>query len=441
MTTGKKVGLLFAALLVLVIAAIVVSSALAPEGRLVQAEPVARRDLVQIVTASGEITPINYVNVGAEQMGRITEILVQEGQTVERGQLLARLEAVQPRADVDAQQAGLQQLQSDLRASDAAIAASEAGQRAQEASLARAQAELERARVLYERAGQLIEDGLIARDEYDRRRADFRAAEAMVAEAEANLHRLDVEREELRARREGADRRIAQAQAQLRRVQDVLRRHSYLSPIDGVVTNLPVKVGETVVPGIQNSEASLLMTIADISTITAEVLVDETDVVSVRLNQTAQISVDALPDDRFTAHVTEIGNTAILRSTGLSASQSTGPTQEARDFEVTAALDDPPDSLRPGMSCTARITTAERSNALSIPIQALTLRAVDGADVEGVFVIEEGKALFRAVETGVTGGAFLEVVSGLEEGETIITGSYEALRTLESETLVRTEAP
>jgi len=442
MTARSKLLLVGGLLLAVAAALYLGSGALEPEGVRVQTETVGRRPLVQVVTASGEITPVNYVNVGAEQMGRITEILVAEGDTVRRGQLLARLEAVQPRADVDAQQASLEQLRSDLRAAGAAIEAGEAAEAALAASLKRTQAEQERADLLYDRASKLLEDGLIARDEYDRRRADARTAEAYVAEAQANIVRLQAERQELLARQDGAQRRIEQAEAQLRRVRDVLRRHSYLSPIDGVVTNLPVKTGETVVPGIQNSPASLLMTIADLSVITAEALVDETDVVHVELAQPAEISIDALPDAAFSGRVTEIGNTAILRSSGLSASQSTSASQEARDFETTVALDDPADTLRPGMSCTVRITTATRDRALTIPIQALAVRNVDDQDREGVFVVSTDRvARFVPVQTGISGGGALEVTAGLDEGDEIVIGGYEALRALTSETFVRVETP
>jgi HlyD family secretion protein len=219
----------------------------------------------------------------------------------------------------------------------------------------------------------------------------------------------------------------------------VLRKYSTISPIDGVVTDLPVKVGETVVPGIQNSPASLIMTIADMSVITAEALVAETDIVNVKLDQIAEVTIDALPDERFAGKVTEIGNTAVLRNTGLAASQSEKVTQEARDFEVTVALENPPESLRPGMSCTVRITTAVRDNALAIPIQALTVREIDGKEVEGVFVIEGAVANYRPVETGVSGAGSIEVVSGLNDGAQIVTGSYQVLRSLTSGATVRVE--
>ena len=181
------------------------------------------------------------------------------------------------------------------------------------------------------------------------------------------------------------------------------------------------------------------MTIADMSVITAEVLVAETDIVNVKLGQTAEVTIDALPDQRFTGKVTEIGNTAILRTSGLAASQSAAVTQEARDFEVTVALENPPETLRPGMSCTARITTAIRDNALTIPIQALTVREVDGKDADGVFVIDAGVAGYRSVETGISGGGSIEVKSGLNEGERIVTGGYQVIRSLQSGTAVKEE--
>ncbi|MCP5116704.1 MAG: efflux RND transporter periplasmic adaptor subunit, partial [bacterium] len=170
------------------------------------------------------------------------------------------------------------------------------------------------------------------------------------------------------------EKRVTLSEANLKRADDVLRRTYAVSPIDGVVTNLPVRVGETVVPGIQNSPASLIMTIADMSLITAEVKVDETDIVSVQLDQEVGITIDAIPNETFEGRVIEIGNTAILRSTGLAASQSAISSQEAKDFKVVIALTNPPDSIRPGLSCTSKVTTAVRNKALTIPIQALTVR-------------------------------------------------------------------
>lgn len=439
MSVRSKSLWVVAALVALALTGFAVLGNLKDPGVAVQTGTVSRQRIVQVVVASGEITPNNYINIGADQMGRITDLFVQEGDPVERRQLLAKLESIQPAADVDAQQAALELVRADMRAAGAALEASDATERAQEAAIERARAEVERSKLLAERAEKLIGEGLIARDEYDRRRADFRAAEAALAEAEANLERLKAQRLELSAKFESAERRIAQSDAQLRRARDVLRKYSTVSPIDGVVTNLPVKVGETVVPGIQNSPASLIMTIADMSVITAKALVAETDIVNVKLGQTAEITIDALPDQRFAGLVTEIGNTAVLRGSGLAASQSTAVTQEARDFEVTVALENPPESLRPGMSCTARITTAVRDNALTIPIQALTVREVEGKESEGVFVLEGNVANYRPVETGVSGGGAIEVTGGLSEGDRIVTGGYQVLRSLQSGTVVKVE--
>ena len=188
------------------------------------------------------------------------------------------------------------------------------------------------------------------------------------------LEQLKSQRAQTIAQITSSQRRIAQAQAGLTRVGGHAREARRRIALDGVVTNLPVRVGETVVPGIQNSAASTIMTIADMSLITAEVKVDETDIVNVKLGQTADVTIDAIPNKTFKGHVIEIGNTAILRSTGVAASQSAISSQEAKDFKVVVALDNPPDEIRPGLSCTAKITTATRQNVLTIPIQALTVR-------------------------------------------------------------------
>jgi HlyD family secretion protein len=205
------------------------------------------------------------------------------------------------------------------------------------------------------------------------------------------------------------------------------------------------------------------MTIADMSLITAEVKVDETDIVNIKMNQVADVTIDAMPNKVFKGHVTEIGNTAIVRSTGLAASQSNVSSQEAKDFRVVVALDNPPDNIRPGLSCTAKITTATRQRALTIPIQALTIRqkgdlepetkkvvvqqvkldpAAEKArkeEIQGVFVIAGNKAEFRKVETGITGATDIEVLSGLKETDEIITGSYQVIRTIRNQAQVKVD--
>jgi len=460
MTTGKKV-LIAGALAAVALAGFFGVRWYLNRGVVeVQAGRVVRQDLAQVVTASGEIKPRNYINIGANNMGRITEILVEEGDRVKKGQMLAKLETVQPAAELDAQKAALELMRAEMRAAEAAVISSDANIKTQAAALRRAQAELERARINFDRASQLLEDRLIARQEYDQRKADLETARASVEENKARLEQFKAQRRQFAAQFESAQRRVEQQEAQLRRVADVLRKHYSISPIDGIVTNLPVRAGETVVPGIQNSPASLIMTIADMSLITAEVRVDETDIVYVRLGQPAEVSVDALPDEALSGSVIEIGNTALLRGTGLAASQSEVASQEAKDFKVVVALDDPPGTIRPGMSCTARITTATRENVLTIPIQALTVRVPSeledsqessGAlaaaepegreEIEGVFVLDDGRANFVPVETGITGASHLEVLGGLQGAETIVTGNYRVLRTLRAGAKVRIEEP
>jgi HlyD family secretion protein len=429
----------------------------------VQTGRVVRQDLVSVVTASGEIKPRNYINIGANAMGRITEILVREGDHVRKGQLLARLESVQAAADVQAQKAALSSAEAEASAAEAGVRAADENLRTAAASVDRAQAELERASLNFKRAEQLYREKLIARQEFDQQRAEFESMDAALREAKARLEQGKAQRGQTAAQLSASQKRVAQLRAIVTRASDILEKHLAVSPLEGVVTNLPVRVGETVVPGIQNSQASLIMTIADMSLITAEVKVDETDIVSVKLGQEGDITIDAIPNRTFKGHVIEIGNTAILRSTGLAASQSAISSQEAKDFKVVIALDAPPEEIRPGLSCTSKITTATRQKVLTIPMQALTIRqkgdleprpkkGVQAAakpdpvkekerkeEVQGVFVIGVDKAVFHKVETGITGATDIEVLSGLKEGDEIITGSYKVIRTLANDARVKVD--
>jgi HlyD family secretion protein len=431
----------------------------------VQTGRVVRQDLASIVTASGEIKPRNYINIGANAQGQLTQILVKEGERVRKGQLLARIENVQPEADVTAQRASLASAEADSSASEAALKAADENLRTLQAIIDRTKADLERAQVEHKRGQELLKDQLIAQQDFDARKAAYDSAQASVRESQMRLVQARAQREQAAAQLAATQKRVAQVRAMLARFNDVLKKHDSYAPLDGVVTNLPVRVGETVVPGIQNSPAATIMTIADMSLITAEVKVDETDIVNVKLNQTADITIDAIPNKTFKGHVIEIGNTAILRSTGLAASQSAISSQEAKDFKVVITLDNPPDEIRPGLSCTSKVTTATRQKALTIPIQALTVRqkgqlepkpksgntaqaaaksdpAVEKArkeEIQGVFVISGGKAAFKKVETGITGATDIEVVKGVNEGEEIVTGSYQVIRTLNNEAQVKVD--
>lgn len=413
----------------------------------VQTGKAQKQNLASVVSASGEIKPKTYVNIGANAFGKIVKLHVKEGDRVKKGQLLAQLENVQSAAEVNATRASLAASETDSVAADAAM-------KTAMADLNRARSDEARAKLDWERAQGLYRDQLIAKQEYDARKATWEAADAGVAQAQARVAQS-------RAQKDSSDKRITQNSANLTRVSDVLRKTTYEAPFDGVITNLPVREGETVVIGIQNSPGSTLMTIADMSVITSEVKVDETDIVNVQLGQSADVTIDAIPRKVFHGKVTEIGNNAIVRSTGVATSQQSSTSQEAKDFKVVVTLQDPPPDLRPGLSSTAKITTATRSSVLSIPIQALTIRSradlenkssekgsVKAAsapsdpskqkeEVQGVFVIRAKKAEFVPVETGIAGTTDIEITQGLQEGDEVITGSYKVLRTLKPGTSVK----
>lgn len=410
----------------------------------VQTGKLQRQDLATVVSASGEIKPKTYVNIGANAYGKITHLYVKEGDRVKKGQLVAQLENVQSAADVTANQASVQAAETDALAADAAL-------RTSQADMVRAQADYDRNKLDWDRAQSLYKDGLIAKSDFDSRKNAWATADSGLVQAQARVAQA-------KAQQDSAAKHVAQGQANLTRVNDVLQKTTYNAPYDGIVTNLPVREGESVVVGIQNALGSILMTIADMSVITAEVKVDETDIVNVHLGQSAEVTIDAIPKKIFHGTVSEIGDNAIVRSSGVSTSQSATASEEAKDFKVVVTLSDPPNDLRPGLSTTAKITTAIRTNALALPIQALTLRTKDqyeqqnnppgsvhaaapaaqdaaskskkGDDVQGVFVIHNKKAMFVPVTTGITGTTDIEVLDGLKEGDEVITGSYKVLRSL-----------
>jgi HlyD family secretion protein len=406
----------------------------------VQTGKVYKQDISSQVTASGQIKPKTLVNVGANAMGRIVRLYVKEGDTVKKGQVLAQLENVQSSADVAMTRATLESSLTDAVAAQAALNTAQAQFKSSAADLSRAKLE-------YERAESLYKDNLIAKADYDTKKAAYEVADA--------VHSQDGSRiAQSKAQLDSANGRIGQARASLTRVNDVLSKTTYTAPFNGTVTNLPVHEGETVVMGIQNSPGSTLMTVADMSIITAEVQVDETDIVNVKLDQPVEVTIDAIPNQTFKGKVSEIGDNAIIRSTGVSTSQSLSGGQEAKDFKVVITLTNPPPNLRPGLSATAKITTGLAHDAVTIPIQALTMRdkndldaqkkpvkpvdktapaapvKKENADLQGVFVVKNKKAEFHEVVTGLTGSTEIQVKSGLEPGDEIITGSYKVLKTL-----------
>jgi len=421
----------------------------------VQTAKVAKVDsLVSQVTASGEVKPFTYTNITAQGFGRITDILVKEGDHIKKGDKLLLQDNVQASADVQAQDAAINSTESGIQAADASY-------RATEADLVTQQANLEKAKLDYDRGVGLYKDGLIAKQDFDQRKTAYDAAVATVDAARARMLAQKAQLDEVRSQ-------LAQGKAQLVHTRDILSKTTYISPINGIVSYLPVRMGEYVVPGIQNATGSFLMTLSDMSTVTSEVKVDETDIVNVKIGQDADVTIDAVPGKVFKGKVTEIGSQAVLRTSGLATTQTTTSNQEAKDFKVVVTLENPPDNLRPGLSTTAKIKTAERKNVVAVPIQALAVRSrkdleeaaknakKDGNvtlaapppaaagdpkkdEVQGVFVVNGKKALFRPVETGISGVTDIEVTKGLQPGDEIVVGSYKALRTLKPEASIKVD--
>jgi HlyD family secretion protein len=412
-----------------------------------------KQDLSTVVSGTGQIKAKYYVNLGATAMGRITHLYVKEGETVKKGETVATIEHVQQEASVEGQQAAIAAAKTD-------IASYVAAEKTAEANVDHAKADLEQKKLDWDRAQALYKAGIMAKQDYDAKKAAYDLDVASVAQSVAQLNQS-------KAQTDSARGHLGTAIATLRGQQNMLELTSAIAPFDGIVTNEPLREGETVVEGIQNTEGSTIMTIADMSTVTAEVKVDETDIVNIQMGQPADVTVDAIPGKVFKGHVTLVGDQALLRSTGQATSTSTTGTEEAKDFKVVVTLDTVSNELRPGLSTTAKITTAHKPNVLSLPIQALTMHNPDddkpkasgsvqaastnapkSTPIQGVYVIETDKtgklrAKFVPVTTGITGATDIEVTSGLIEGQEIVTGPFKTLRVLKSNALVKrdTEKP
>jgi HlyD family secretion protein len=409
---------------------------------------IVKQDLSTVVSGTGQIKAKYYVNLGATAMGRITHLYVKEGEKVKKGEVVATIEHVQQEASVEGQAAAISAAKTD-------IASYIAAEKTAEANLEHAKADLEQKKLDWDRAQALYKDGILAKQDFDAKKAAYDLDVASVAQALAGVNQA-------KANTDSARGHMQTQQAMLRGDQNALDLTQAIAPFDGVVTNEPVREGETVVLGIQNTEGSTIMTIADMSVVTAEVKVDETDIVNIQMGQPAEVTVDAIPNKVFKGHVTLVGDQALLRSTGMATSQSTTGTEEAKDFKVVVTLDNPSDELRPGLSTTAKITTAHKTNVLSLPIQALTMHnpdddkpktaggvqaasatpVVKATPIQGVFVLDKDKAgklrvKFVPVTTGITGATDIEVLSGLTEGQEIVTGPFKTLRILKNNALVK----
>ena len=451
--SAKKVILVV--VVVLVLAGIIGGTIYASRANVtpVATSKAVRQNLVATVSGTGQIKPKTYVNVGATAFGRITHLYVKEGDHVKAGQLVATVESEQPASAVQAQQATINTNKTTV---DSYLAA----EKTAAAAVEQARADLVQKKSDIDRYTQLYKDQLVARQDYDAKKAAYDVDVATLAQRQAAYAQSQAQTASARSQ-------VNQARATLRGNDYQLGLTQSRAPFDALVTNVPVREGETVVVGIQNAEGSTLMTLADMSVITAEVKVDETDIVSVKLNQPADVTVDALPGRVFKGHVTEVGDQALLRTTGLATSQSTTGTEEAKDFKVVVTLDQAPDNhlddLRPGLSTTAKITTANKPDTLSIPIQGLVQRdpaaeqefwkshgksSPPPADpnhkpamAQGVYVLTDDRGHLRVkfvpVATGITGTTDIEVLSGLKPGDEIVTGRYKILRTLKSGTAVK----
>jgi HlyD family secretion protein len=430
--TGKTKKIVGAVVGIAVIAAVVAFSVNRENRKktTVQTGKVEKKDLVQVVTASGEVRPKRYVNVGANVSGRLIEINVLEGDRVKKGQILARVEA--------------ERYEAIQRQSEAGVAASRA-------DLQRAEADVAAAKLAFDRAKRMQQDKLIADSAYDQAEAEWKMKTAQV---------------------ESARRRVAQLQAQLESTRDDLTKTTVISPMDGVVTNLPKEAGEMVI-GAMSFSPTVIMTVADLSIMECEVMVDETDFRNLKLGQEAKIKVDALEGLELKGDVTEIGSSALVRGSGSQAATQTAlganTGNQPKDFKVTITIKDPPPNLRPGLNATADITTEKRAKVIAVPVQAVVVREVNkegkvvdpdamasagaeregntvaqaarekGVEKDGVFLVSGDKAVFKPVKTGIMGESDIEITEGITEGQEIVTGSYRVLRNLKDEARIKVE--
>ena len=447
----KKI-LIIAGIALVVVAIVIFTIVRAQAGYTrVMTAKVVREKLVSTVSGTGQIKPRTYVNVGAEALGEITHLYVKEGDHIRRGEVLATIENVQQAANVSGQKAAINAAKTDIVADIANV-------KTQQATVEHAKADLYQKELDYRRAKALYAAQVMSKQDFDAKKAAYDTDLATLAEAQASVAQAKAQVASARAH-------MTTQESTLTSNINAYEKTIAIAPFDGIVTNLPVRKGETVVPGIQDTNGSVLMTLADTSVMTAEVKVDETDIVNVALGQTANVTVDALPGEVFTGHVTEVGDQALLRSTGIATSQTTSGQEEAKDFKVVITLDHPSDELKPGLSATAKIITATVNNAVVVPIQALVLRnphppkptaipttasyslststdpSQNPNEVQGIFVARDVKGKLRAhfvpVKTGITGVTDIQALSGVKPGDEIVVGTFQVLRDLKDGALIK----
>lgn len=394
----KKKPLIIGAVIILVAIIIIFNLKAQREKSIkVTVEKVKTHELTSIISASGEVKPKKNVNISAHIMGRIIKIGVEEGQHVKTGDFLLKLEATQYEANADRDRAYI---------------------RTYKAELIKAEATLKKDQSYYQRQEKLFEEELISREQLESAKAQHDISQAQY---------------------EAMTYQIKQAEASLRSTMDNLAKTVFNSPIDGIITSLRVEEGEIALMGTMNNPGTVLMTIADLSVMEVEVEVDETDVVGVKIGQKAEVKVDAFPDEIIQGTVTEIGSSAL---------QQVSTAEESKDFKVVITLESPPESLKPGLSASSDIITANKQNVVAVPISALVLKeketeeeqtSRDDTQEEGVFIVETDRVKFIPVIKGITGELMIEISSGLEAGQTVVIGPYNALRQLKDDTLVEPE--
>ena len=386
-------------IIVIVIAVIVLISLQSQREKAINVNvtQVKKQDLKSIVSASGEVKPKKNVDISAHISGRIVKIGVEEGQSVQEGDFLLKLDATQYEANADRDRAVIRTFRAEL---------------------IKAEAQLKKDESYYQRQKKLFDSKLISRDQLEAAETQYDISKA---QHKAILYQ------------------IKQAEASLQSALDTLSKTVYNSPITGIITSLRVEEGEIAMIGTMNNPGTVLMSIADLSVMEVEVEVDETDVIAVELDHPAEVRIDALPDQIIKGKVTEIGSSALQKAT---------VSQESKDFKVVITLENPPNSLKPGLSASADITTAKKENVLSIPISALVLKEEEEEEEksdtekkqqEGVYVVKDNRVKFTPAEKGIMGELMIEIVSGLEEGQQIVVGPYSALRQLKDDMLIKPE--
>jgi HlyD family secretion protein len=356
----------------------------------VTVEKVQKRDVTEKVSATGEIKPKKNINISTDVAGKILKIMVKEGDTVKIGQLLIKIDSTVYEANADRDREVISSSQADLLSQEA---------------------NLKKARRYLERRKQLYDEGLISKEMYEDAMVQQEIAQANKS---SNLHRIE------------------QARASLKSTSDAIRKTSIVSPIDGIVTSLRVEEGEVAIIGTMNNPGTVLLTIADLSVMEAEVLVDETDVVKVKPGKRAEVTVDAIPGKIMAGKVTEVGNSAITSASSVSTTST-----ESRDFKTVITLEHPPLTLKPGFSATADIIIEEKKGVLTVPIAALVILERDDPgkkgnkiELEGVFVAAGKLAVFHEVKKGIAGDMYIEITSGLEGKEDVVTGPFAMLKKL-----------